>query len=349
MKNPYDNLPERFIWKSSVANKSMFDISELWDPKFHIKQNQHIVTFGSCFAQHIGNAMKQRGFKWLSTENPPYGLSETNCKAFNYNIFSARTGNIYTTTLLKQWTEWALGIKDVPDEIWEKEGRFFDPFRPRIEPNGFASQEEVGSSLDQTISSFREAIKKSHYFVFTLGLTESWVNSDLGYEYPMCPGTAAGKFDDIRHKFVNQQFNQVISALGKSMEMMREVNSDLKFILTVSPVPLMATNSNQHVLVATMASKSILRAVTSQLVANRGYVDYFPAYEIINSPVFKGAFFEPNQRSVNPYGVSFVMDNFFKCLVDKFGDLHKKTKQTPPIVKKSDEVCEEELLEAFCK
>jgi hypothetical protein len=208
--NPYESLPQKAFWKSAVANKSMFDISEIWSPKFHIKQNQNVVTFGSCFAQHIGNAMKQRGFKWLGTEHPPFALSEKNCKAYNYNIFSARTGNIYTTTLLKQWTEWALGKKDSPNEIWEKGGRYYDPFRPTIEPNGFYSPEEVRQSLDQTIASFKKSIEQAHYFVFTLGLTESWFNAEHGYEYPMCPVTAAGVFDEKKHKFVNQQYNQII-------------------------------------------------------------------------------------------------------------------------------------------
>ena len=99
-------------------------------------------------------------------------------------------------------------------------------------------------------------------------------------------------------------------------------------------------------MVATMAAKSTLRAVTHQLTTNKSYVDYFPSYEIINSPVFKGVFFDPNQRSVNPYGVNFVMDNFFKCLVSKYGKY--RTKQARPKNNEtSGEVCEEELLEAF--
>lgn len=345
MENPYKNLPPKAFWKSAVAEKSMFDISDLWTPKFSL--NQNVVTFGSCFAQHIGNAMSERGFNWISTESPPLGLSEENCKLFNYDVFSARTGNIYTTTLLKQWTEWALGRKQAPNEIWEENGRFYDPFRPRIEPDGFISQDEAYNSLAQTITSFKNAIVRADCFVFTLGLTESWVNSDLGYEYPMCPGTVAGEFDKGKHKFVNQNFSQVISALTDSMDMMREINPSLKFILTVSPVPLTATNSNEHVVVATMASKSILRAVASQLVSSSSYVDYFPSYEIINSPVYKGAFFQPNQRSVNPYGVRFVMDNFFECLSVRFGSHPKKQQVLDSDLEIGDQICEEELLEVF--
>ncbi|HCE2180521.1 TPA: GSCFA domain-containing protein [Vibrio parahaemolyticus] len=349
MSHPYQGLPEGAFWKKAVSEKSMFDVSELWDPKFSIKPNHNVVTFGSCFAQHIGNALQARGFQWLSTERAPFGMSNDNAKRFNYSVFSARTGNIYTTTLLKQWTEWALGVKQIPSEVWEKEGRFFDPFRPKIEPNGFESPEELRRSLNHTVRAFKRAIIKANYFVFTLGLTESWVNSEMGYEYPMCPGTVAGSFDQSKHHFVNLNYSQVLTALLDSMEMMKKVNPKLKFILTVSPVPLTATNSGKHVVVATMASKATLRAVAEQLYINRGNVDYFPSFELINSPVFKGAFFEPNQRNVNPYGVNFVMHSFFSCLENKYGSNESDKLVHVDSRAKShfDEVCEEELLGAF--
>lgn len=346
--NPYENLPQKAFWKTSVANKSLFNIDELWDPKFDIRPNHNIVTFGSCFAQHIGNALKNRDFNWLITETPPQGLSEKNLRLLNYNVFSARTGNIYTASLLRQWTQWALSKSEVPGEIWEKDSRFYDPFRPRIEPNGFESEDEMRQSQTQAIKSFKESVRKAHYFVFTLGLTESWISED-GYEYPMCPGTAAGEFDSIKHKFKNQQFQEILQDLTKTIQMMRKVNPEIKFLLTVSPVPLTATKSNNHVLVATMESKSILRAVAGQLSANSSYIDYFPSYEIINSPVFKGIFFEPNQRNINTYGVNFVMDMFFKSLKDKFGEHQLSVSDLPKVEENVNDVCEEELLEAFWK
>ena len=277
---------------------------------------------------------------------PPFGLSKENCKKFNYNVFSARTGNIYTTSLLKQWTEWALEKAPVPEEMWIENGRYFDPFRPNIEPNGFESLKEVKTSQLETIAAFRTSIKNARYFVFTLGLTESWVNSEFGYEYPMCPGTVAGKFDETKHTFINQQFSKILENLSSAVKLMKEVNPGIKFILTVSPVPLTATKSGRHVAVATMASKSILRAVADQMATNRANVDYFPSYEIINSPIFRGSFFEPNQRSVNPHGVNFVMSQFFSCLETKFGKYAKVESRKKTA---AADFCEEALLEAFSK
>ncbi len=345
--NPYDEIPAKGFWRQAVADLSPFNVKELWDPKFHMRWNDPVATFGSCFAQHIGRALRDNKYNWLITEKPPYGMSPENVRKFNYNIFSARTANIYTTTLLKQWTSWALNHSVPPDEIWIDKGSYFDPFRPRIEPEGFATAEELFRLRHSTIRFFKQCIVQSKYFVFTLGLTESWVNSRRGYEYPMCPGTAAGTFDPTIHEFINLGFDEVRTSLLEAIEMMRVVNPDLKFLLTVSPVPLTATNSGKHVLVATMQSKSILRAVAGTLSDQYPYIDYFPSYEIINSPVFRGMFFEPNQRNVAAEGVNFVMSQFFESLHGKFGKPQNAGPAGSIQARKEDEICEEELLSAF--
>lgn len=346
--NPYENLPRNAFWRPAVADRSMFDIEDLWTPKFRIAPKAPVATFGSCFAQHIGNALKSRKFNWMIAENPPAGMSEGGARLYNYNIFSARTANIYTTSLLRQWTQWALGHSSPPEEYWTKNGRYYDPFRPAIEPDGFASLEEMLCSRAEVIAAFRKCITHSHYFVFTLGLTESWFNREQGYEYPMCPGTVAGQFDADVHEFRNQGFGDVQRALMESVRMMLAVNPTLRFILTVSPVPLTATKSANHVLVATMYSKSVLRAVAGQLAMSHKLIDYFPSYEIINSAVFKGTFFEPNLRGVNKRGVDFVMDHFFQGLTRTFGDyFNAATRKATAPKGKLDEVCEEELLGAF--
>jgi hypothetical protein len=346
--NPYSELPPKAFWRQAIADRAIPEIDELWAPKFDIRPKEPVVTFGSCFAQHIGKALHKSGYHWRITEPPPPGLSPENATLFNYNVFSARTGNIYTTTLLEQWTSWALGKSTPPGEIWEKDGAFFDPFRPRVEPEGFVSPEELLLSRQATIDAFRESIVKARYFVFTLGLTESWVNGPAGYEYPMCPGTAGGVFDPAAHKFVELKFQDIRNSLFSAIQMMRTVNKRLRFILTVSPVPLTATKSGKHVLVATMHSKSILRAVAGQLSGAHPYIDYFPSYEIISSPPFQGMFFEPNKRSVTAGGVAFVMGHFFRSLTRTYGEhVIAKPKGGDGRRLANDEVCEEELLAAF--
>jgi len=344
--NPYEELPLKCFWKTAVSEKSMFDISDIYESKFDIQPDDKISTYGSCFAQYFGKALRFRGYDWLVTELPPTGLSENSCNLFNYNIFSSRTGNIYTASLLMQWVRWALGIDNIPDEYWCRGKRFYDPFRPNIEPHGFCSLPELLKSRDETICAFKKSIQDSDYLVFTMGLTERWVNTSLSYEYPMCPGTLCGDFDKDAHCFNNLKFEEVRSSMVETMRLMRSCNPSLKFILTVSPVPLTATNTNQNVLVASMESKSILRAVAGQLARNNDFVDYFPSYEIINSPVFKGVFFEPNLRTINPYGVSFVMDHFFSGLSTRLSDGESKNEWSD-FPSAYHDVCDEEILASF--
>lgn len=347
--NPYENLPPEAFWKTAVASRHPFDIAGLWLPKCNIAPEDQVSTYGSCFAQHIGRSLKKRGYGWMITEKAPIGLSAENLTKFNYELFSSRTANIYTPSLLKQWVGWALEDKPVPSEIWEQDGRFYDPFRPTIEPGGFESADELNRCREHTISCFRKSVVDANHFVFTLGLTEHWVHGGGGFEYPLCPGTVAGEFDPTQHVFKNHGYQETREHLLQAISVMRSANPELRFLLTVSPVPLTATMSGNHVLAATMHSKSILRAVAGSLTEEFDFIDYFPSYEIINSPAFRGMFFEPNLRNVNPRGVEFVMDSFFKCLADKYGAAKVAKPKKNSRQEKDDAVCEEELLESFSR
>lgn len=368
--HPYKTLGDNSFWSTAVAQKNMFDIAGLWTPRIRISPKTPISTYGSCFAQHFGRALGSKDMHWLITEPAPEGLSDEHAHQFNYGVFSARTGNIYTSSLLLQWISWATGEKAPPDEVWEKNDRFYDPFRPNIEPNGFANAEELVRSRTAAISAFKESIVQSKIFVFTLGLTESWIHRTKGYEYPMCPGTVAGEFSSEAHEFVNQSYKTIWTNLKSAIRKIRQINPSMQILLTVSPVPLTATMSGNHVLVATMESKSILRAVAGAMQRELPFVDYFPSYEIINSTPYRGSFFEPNQRSVNHAGVAHVMSTFFGSFpshmlpaestsgnATRDGKQSKawkakkvsKSAQRPGAAKTADVVCEEELLAAFGK
>ncbi|MCL6705557.1 GSCFA domain-containing protein [Pseudomonas sp. R2.Fl] len=267
--NPYKNLNDRSIWKRAVASRSLFDLEDIFRPSFQIRKYHKIATFGSCFAQHIGSRLKNNGYNWLESETVPPFANEELKRQYSYGLFSARTGNIYTASSLKQWVEWSLDFSVPPSEIWEKNGRYYDPFRPTVEPEGFSSEGELVMSRRQTLAALEHVLRTADVFAFTLGLTECWVNSEHGYEYAVCPGTVAGTFDPVKHEFVNRSFDSIRSDMLQVMKMIETVNPNIRFIVTVSPVPLVATASEQHVLVATMASKSILRAVAQDLVSSR--------------------------------------------------------------------------------
>jgi hypothetical protein len=86
----------------------------------------------------------------------------------------------------------------------------------------------------------------------------------------------------------------------------------VKLILTVSPVPLVATAESRHVVESTCYSKSVLRVASEIVRQRRRYVAYFPSYEIITGSFTRGSFFAPDCRSVTEDGVAHVMRIFLK-------------------------------------
>jgi hypothetical protein len=133
-----------------------------------------------------------------------------------------------------------------------------------------------------------------------------------GAAFPLCPGVSGGNYDPDRHQFVNLSADDVTKDLVEVVDRIRGRNPRAKFILTVSPVPLIATAEDRHVLVSTVYSKSVLRVAAEQASRSREDVAYFPSYEIVTGHHTRGCYFAPDLRSVTEAGVRQVMRLFLK-------------------------------------
>ncbi len=312
--SPYDDLPPRAFWRRAVAEPGVAGLADLWASRWDLPADARFATYGSCFAQHIARALRARGMGWIDAEPAPPRTPEGVAAAFNYSVFSARTANIYTAAQLRLLLDLATGSDLSRPEVWDDGGTFRDSLRPAIEPDGFASRDEALASRASLIRAFRRSVEGADVFVFTLGLTEGWISTRTGQPYAMCPGTLGGSFDPATHGFVNSRSAAIRADLDAALALLRQLNPGVKLLLTVSPVPLTATASGDHVLVATTRSKATLRTVAAELAADDAGVDYFPSYEIITGAPARMAFFEDNLRSVRPEGVATVMGHFFKGL-----------------------------------
>ena len=344
--NPYRELPARAFWRPAVAEPDPRSIAEVWTPKFALDADEPILTAGSCFAARIGPALLDFGMNWFDAEPAPPGLSADQRRARHYGEFSFRTGNIYTAIVLKQWISWAVGASPAPADAWEHEGRFFDPYRPSVEPEGYASAAEMLEDRDQTLAAIRRGIARAGCLFFTLGLTESWGDRATETVYPACPGTVRGEFDPERHVFRNHAFEEVRRDLLEALTLARTANPGLRLLLTVSPVPLTATASGQHVLTANSHSKSLLRAVAGQLAQEHADVDYFPSYELITGAPFRSRFYTDNLREVTPEGVDFVMGHFRSAHIG-----HAAPAQADPVCQatltRGGDVCDDAVLDYY--
>lgn len=353
--NPYYALPKRQFWHSAVVEDHVLKTTNFWRKKYDISLDDRIASAGSCFAQHISRRLLKSGYNFIDLEPPPKALPINFQNRFGYSTYSARYGNIYTAAQLLELAEEAFGFRASLDYSWEKDGKFFDPLRPNVDPNGLSSHDEVVFHRRYHLTQVRNLLESCDLFVFTLGLTEAWVCQRSGRALPTAPGTIAGDYNSELYKFKNYTHSAIKNDFMRFMELVWSVQKSrrCKFLLTVSPVPLTATATDNHVLVATSYSKSTLRSVAGELYDEYSEVDYYPSYEIISSPWSRGIFYEPNMRGISSAGVDAAMRVFFlehnlSSQVDVLSTTVVPAKLDDEEVD-DDVVCEEALLESFLK
>lgn len=355
-QNPYRNLPNTSFWRPSVeaADKStLTPLTEQVTPV--VGPASKVATAGSCFAQHIARTLSSRGLNYFVAEPAPEGTSAEEADLKGYGLFSARFGNIYTARQLLQLFKRAYAQFEPQEKVWaSKTDGYIDPFRPNI-GESFETEEAALNSQKEHLASVRRMFEELDVFVFTLGLTESWVNSADGSVYPVAPGVVSSHAQYEAYEFKNFSKNEVYKDMLEFLEALRRVNRSAKVLLTVSPVPLIATYEKEHVLTATTYSKSVLRVVASELANEFDFVTYFPSYEIISSAYNRGAYFAEDLRSVTDKGVEHVMGVFMRTVVDSesipepgrpTSDDVPEQKLIDEIEKSAEVVCDEELVVA---
>lgn len=309
--HPYKRMPDSAYWRRSVAAEGAA-VDPLVGDFPRIGPSDKVATAGSCFAQHVARHLAAAGFTYLVTESAHPFIPAEVARAAGYGIYSARYGNIYTTLQLVQLFDRAYGSFAPAEDVWlAPDGKHVvDPFRPTIQPGGFASEREMRADRAQHLARVREMFETLDLLVFTLGLTETWVSTADGAAFPLCPGVAGGTFDPASHEFRNLRTADVRAQIEAFAARLRGVNPAARIILTVSPVPLAATASRNHVLPATIYSKSVLRAAAQEAAEDLAGIFYFPSYEIVTGPQARGRFFAEDLREVTEEGVEQVMRIF---------------------------------------
>jgi hypothetical protein len=350
MNNPYAGRHASAFWQSGVARASRPVPEDLYRPKWQITKATQIATAGSCFAQHIGRRLSAARFAVMDVEPAPKLFPTERLQEFNYGVYSARYGNIYTARQLRQLvTEVIDG--PVRNIVWESNGGYVDALRPQIEPEPYATFDLVRVHRERHIQRIRTILETVDLLVFTFGLTEAWEHVESGSILPVVPGTrAGGHFHPDHYVFRNFSHAEVMADFLEVRARLLAIRPGLRFLLTVSPVPLVATAVDRHVKVSTVYSKSVLRAVAGELADRFEDVDYFPSYEIITSPWSNTCFFGPSMRDVTPEGVDVVMQTFMSSRGLAPPPKPAQQQAAVPAPQKPDDmavVCEEELLGAF--
>ncbi|HQV56471.1 MAG TPA: GSCFA domain-containing protein [Ilumatobacteraceae bacterium] len=309
--HPYAANADYQRWHRGVTWVPPGALDPMVNPRIRVTEQDRVATIGSCFAQHLSRHLMRSGLNYYVAETAPPELSPTDSADRQYGVYSARYGNVYTVAQAEQLIARAFGNFAPVDHCWtHPSGGYADPFRPTVEPNGFSSVDALEADRNSHLAAVRTMFEQSDILVFTLGLTEAWRSRLDGAVYPTAPGVNAGTYQPDVHEFVNFDIDQVRAGLIRFCEAVRAINPRVRVLLTVSPVPLVATYEPRHVLVSTTYSKSVLRVAAQAALDQLPYVDYFPSYEIISTASTSRNYYRDDLREVTDMGVAHAMRCF---------------------------------------
>ncbi len=304
--NPYRGRADHCFWRQGMADAGLDDLAV--GLPFRIAPGDRVATAGSCFAQHLSRNLPAFGIVPMVTE---VFAAAPGQRDEGFGVFPARFGNLYTAAQLLQLFERAYGLRRPHLRAWTLPcGGLVDPFRPRVQAGGFPDLKTLEADRTRHLAAVRRMFETCDVFVFTLGLTEGWVAAEDGSAVPLHPGVLGVAAPPDALRFDNAGFAACHAALAGFLAALREVNPKVRVMLTVSPVPLVATFEDRHVLVSTTASKAVLRAVADQACRDDPRIAYFPSYEVVTGPQARGRFFDEDLRAVTPEGVAAVMALF---------------------------------------
>lgn len=271
-------------------------------PTFTIGEDDTIFAIGSCFARNVEKALEKAGKNVLSTKMDLGKIGEDQGSASTFF-------NKYSTHSVYNELKWALERDTFPGkEILYPlpDGRFCDP------QLGLAV---LDYPIDEILE-FRHAyldamaqVAESDVVIVTLGYVETWYDTKLDLYLNLAPPVGVMKAEPNRFEFRVLSYNDVLESLNALHALLvKHRKKPLKMLVTVSPVPLLATFRPVDVLVANSYSKSVQRAALEEFVMGKEGVDYFPSYEFVALSDPKHAWAKKDYRHVSREIVERIME-----------------------------------------
>jgi hypothetical protein len=177
-------------------------------PDYQISYQNSLFFMGSCFADYMGRKMKELGF---SVCHNPFGVL--------YNPMSI-SGNLELIIDKERFTGDDISFYN---ELWFSYAHYTLYSNPE--------KKTCLANINSSFTEAREYITQANFFFITLGTSWVYRLKETGKVVANCHKQPASFFE---RSYLSSE--QSYEALKHCIEKIREINSDVKFIFTVSPV-----------------------------------------------------------------------------------------------------------------
>jgi len=256
-------------------------------PPFRITDSTRILTFGSCFAQHIGGFLAER---FLDVRVNPAGTL--------FNPVSIRH------MLERMARRQLLG----PDDVFYHDGQW----------KSFALYTLFNRpGRDEFLAHANEMIEQSHAFlrrtdivIITYGTAQVFVHKAGGQIVANCHKLPAAEFEKRM-----LTIDEILDHTRQIYRLLRDIQPEMKFIFSVSPVRYL-----QEGMTANIRSKGrLIDAVVSFTEQHPDTAYYFPAFEIFNDDLRDYRFYAADLIHPGEQGIRYTTEIFENLFFDEKG------------------------------
>ena len=266
---------------------------QITSPETRINFRNKILLTGSCFTEHIGNSLSELKFSVL--QNP------------NGILFDPRSvcNSLLSYVENRQYKKDDLFFLNEVWNSWEHHSRFSN-----------INADECLKIINESQQHAHNFLKEADWLIVTLGSSFSYRLTSFTPN-PSRGGEGGGVANC--HRAPSQWFNkhllstdEIISLLDSAYHGLKEYNSTLKIIFTISPV--------RHIrdgVIENNRSKARLIEAVHHMVNKFSGLYYFPAYELVIDVLRDYRFYDIDMVHPNYAATEFVMEKFIENFIDE--------------------------------
>ena len=257
---------------------------ELPERETEIRHSERIMLFGSCFAENIGNLLKENKFR---CDVNPFGVL--------YNPLSI--ANALNQILEgKEYEEEDLFFSGGLWHSWMHHSDFSAP-----------SQEEALALINFRLAKAKDNLAKADWLVITWGTAYVYIHQEMQKVVGNC------------HKQPDKTFRRLmlnavafVEECRGVLKKCREVNPNLKVLFTVSPIR--HAKDGMH---GNQLSKATLLLAIDEICRTCPDCFYFPSYEIIMDELRDYRFYADDMIHLSSKSVEYIWECFCQCYFSK--------------------------------
>jgi hypothetical protein len=268
------------------------DLKKLARP---ITYRDKILLMGSCFTEHIGDALEELKFSVL--QNPNGILFDP------VSVSKSLTSYIQN----KKYTEAGLFQLNEVWHSWDHHSRFSN-----------INAGEAIRNINESQQKAHEFLKQADCIIITLGSSFYYRLTKLAESSKTPPSEGLGEAVSNCHRAPAQWFSkhlleisETISMIDDCIQQLLQFNPRLNFIFTVSPV--------RHIrdgVVENNRSKARLLESVHHIVDKYEQAHYFPAYELMIDVLRDYRFYDIDMVHPNYPATEFVLEKFAESCID---------------------------------